>query len=365
MDLITDLPPTKQGNDTIVTFVDRLTKMVHFAPTTKTVTATKLADIFLHTWYKYHGMPKVIVSDRDRRFLSHFWQALFTALGTELRLSTAFHPQTDGQSERANRTLEEVLRHFINPRQDNWEELLPLAEFAINDSDNPSTGYTPFYLAYGEQVSSPIDLSDVVVPKAQATAQDVLDTVAHAKTNLREAHVRQSRTADRRRREITFKVGDMVALSTTNLNLPAIMTKKFTPRYLGPFKIMKMVNPVAVKLELPPTLKIHPVFHTSLVKPWRTDTEFATHKVDYAQPPPVVPEENRFKVEQLMDKRIEHVGRRTVVKYLVRWEGYGPEDYTWEPASHIDEDLIQDYESSHHKAAPALRSTRKSSRYRR
>jgi hypothetical protein len=366
MDLITDLPPTKHGHDTIVTFVDRLTKMVCFAPTTKTVTASELSMVFINAWYRRFGMPRVIVSDRDRRFLSHFWQALFAALGTELRMSTAFHPQTDGQSERANRTLEEVLRHFVSPRQDNWEDYLALAEFAINDSVSPSTGYTPFMLAYGENVHTPLDLTEVVVPAAQTTAQDIADTVAHARAKLVEAHVRQSTSANRRRRDITFKIGDMVGLATTNLALPATMTKKFMPKFLGPFKILKVINPIAVKLELPATLKIHPVFHTSLIKMWQTDNEFPGHVTEYTQPPPVIPEENRYKVEQLLDKRVERVGRKDIVKYLVRWEGYGPEDDTWEPISHIDSDLITEYEASHHGGnEPVRRSTRKAGRYRR
>lgn len=366
MDLITDLPPTKQGNDSIVTFVDRLTKMVRFAPTKKTVTAVGLARVFLDTWYRQFGMPKLIIYDRDRRFLSHFWQALFTALGTELRMSTAFHPQIDGQSERANRTLEEVLRHFVNPRQDDWEDYLSLAEFAINNSVTPSTGYTPFYLAYGEDVRTPLELTDVIVPTAQATAQDIADAVAHAKAKLEEARIRQAQSANRGRRDLEFHVGDMVGLATTNLALPATMTKKFMPKFLGPFKVLKVVNRVAVKLELPATLKIHHVFHTSLLKPWRVDGEFPSHVVKHAQPPPVIPEENRYKVEQLLDKRVEHTGRRTVVKYLVRWEGYGPEDDTWEPVSHIDSDLVAEYEASHHGGGePSRRSTRKAGRYRR
>jgi hypothetical protein len=121
MDLITDLPPTARKHDAVVTFVDRLSKLVHFAPTTKTVDATELARIFMETWHKHHGTPKVIISDRDPRFQGHFWKAYFDKLGTQLRFSTAFHPQTDGQSERANRTLEEVLRHFVSARQDNWD----------------------------------------------------------------------------------------------------------------------------------------------------------------------------------------------------------------------------------------------------
>jgi transposase InsO family protein len=121
MDLITDLPVTKHGYDAVVTFVDRLTQQVHFAPTTKTVTAAGLARVFRQTVYRHHGLPRVIISDRDDRFCSHFWKALFALVGTELRFSTAFHPQTDGQSERANRTLEQFLRHYISSRQDDWD----------------------------------------------------------------------------------------------------------------------------------------------------------------------------------------------------------------------------------------------------
>ena len=145
MDLITDLPPTRNGHDAIVTFVDRLSKQVHFAPTKKTVDAPGLANIFRRTIYRLHGMPRIIITDRDERFLSNFWRALFNVVGTELRYSTAYHPQTDGQSERDNRTLEDYLRHYTSPRQDDWDDYLALAEFAINNSVNPSTGYTPFF----------------------------------------------------------------------------------------------------------------------------------------------------------------------------------------------------------------------------
>ena len=173
MDLITDLPSTKHGHDAIVTFVDRLSKQVHFAATTKKVNAPELAKIFRHTVYKYHGMPKAIISDRDERFLSHFWQALFAVVGTELKYSTAYHPQTDGQSERANRTLEEYLRHFVSPRQDDWDDHLDLAEFAINNSINPSTGYTPFFMTYGHNPRTALDLAtdEAMTPQAQDFVQ--------------------------------------------------------------------------------------------------------------------------------------------------------------------------------------------------
>lgn len=366
MDLITDLPVTKRGHDAVVTFVDRLTKMVHFAPTTKTAGAEAIAHVFVRTWYKHHGLPRVIISDRDRRFLSHFWQALFKALGTELRFSTAFHPQTDGQSERANRTLEEVLRHFVSPRQDDWDDYLDFAEFAINDSVSPSTGYTPFYLAYGQNVSSPIDLTAVVVPAAQIRAQEMTDAIEHAKTKLRESHERQARAANKERQHHMFKVGDKVKLSTVNLNLPSTMSKKLTARYLGPFKVEKIINPVVYKLKLPASLKIHPVFHISLLRPWKEDGEFPDHQGESA-PVLVYPDDDQWLVDKLLDKRRERVGRHWVVKYLVRWLNCGPEDDSWEPASNIEQSLIDEYEASHH-ATPeeevATRSTRKQLRRR-
>lgn len=366
MDLITDLPETKKGYDAVVTFVDRLTKIVHFAPTTKTAGAEKIAEVFVRTWYKHHGLPRVIISDRDRRFLSHFWQALFKALGTELRFSTAFHPQTDGQSERANRTLEEVLRHFVSPRQDDWDDYLDLAEFAINDSVSPSTGYTPFYLAYGENVRSPIDLANVVVPAAQSRAQDLTDAIEHAKAKLRESHDRQARAANKERQDVQFKVGDKVKLSTINLNLPSTMSKKLAARFLGPFKVERVINPVAYKLKLPTSLKIHPVFHISLLRPWREDAEFPEHKGE-STPVRVYADDDQWLVDRLLDKKRERVGPHWVVKYLVRWLNSGPEDDSWEPATNVEQSLIDEYEASHHATSEqevAVRSTRKRKRRR-
>lgn len=368
MDLITDLPVTKNGHDAVLTVVDRMTKMVHFAPITKGAQAKDVAMVFRNTWYRYYGMPSVIISDRDRRFLSHFWQALFKGLGTELRFSTAFHPQTDGQSERANRTLEEYLRHFVCPRQDDWDTYLDLAEFAINDSVNPSTGYSPFYLAYGCNPSTPLDIGigEVLVPAAQSSVTDMAETLQHARTKLDEARMRMVQQANAHRRDVSFQVGDKVRLSTTNLSLPSALSRKLAPRYVGPFEVARVVNPVAYKLKLPASLKVHPVFHVSMLQPWRVDTEFPQHQQVNARPPPVNSEENRFRVDRLLDKRTRRYGRGLRVEYLVRWFGYGPEEDTWEPMRHIDSDLIADFEASHHAAgqSAAPRSLRRSGRFR-
>jgi hypothetical protein len=367
LDLITDLPITKNGCDAVLTIVDRLTKLVSFAPLRKDATAKDVASVFRRVWYRHYGLPRAIISDRDRRFLSNFWQALFKALGTELRFSTAFHPQTDGQSERANRTLEEYLRHFVGPHQNDWDEYLDLAEFAVNDSVNPSTGYTPFYLAFGQNPSSPLDVAvgDVLVPAAQSSVSDMTETLQHARAKLEEARVRMVTQANSRRRDMSFRVGDKVRLSTANLSLPSSISRKLTARFIGPGVVERVVNPVAYKLKLPASLKIHPVFHVSLLQPWRVDEEFPGHQLTLTQPPPVNVDENRFVVDRLLDKRTRRYGRGQRVEYLVRWLGYGPEDDTWEPVAHIDSDLIADFEASHHavnQSASAPRSLRRAAR---
>lgn len=365
MDLVTDLPITKHGYDTIVTFINRLSKQVHFAPTTKTVNAPQLAKIFRKTIYSVgHGIPRVIITDRDERFLSHFWRSFFDLLGTQLRFTTAYHPQTDGQSERTNRILEEYLRHFINPLQDNWDEYLDLAEFAINDSVQTSTGYSPFHMTYGQNPVSAIDLSiPSAVPAADDYAAEIKDLVDHAKIKLQEASLRQAIYANKTRRDVLFQVGDKVKLATTNLKLPSTMSKKFAPKFIGPFAVEKVINPVVYKLKLPNSLsRIHPVFHVSLLQPWRVDEEFLDHRAP-APAPPVYVDDNQWYVEALLDKRERRIGKNKIIEYFVRWKDYGPEDDEWVRATNIEQSLVQAYEATHHARIPVTtRSTRKSVR---
>jgi hypothetical protein len=187
----------------------------------------------------------------------------------------------------------------------------------------------------------------------------------HAKQCLREAHARQAMFANQHRRELTFRAGDKVRLATTNINLPSTMTKKFAPKFLGPYTVRRVVNPVTYELKLPPTLKIHPVFHVSLLQPWNEDVEF-DHPDPHNCPPPVVPEDNQYRVEALTDKRVRRVGRnRYITQYLVRWKGYGCDEDSWVNAKDIESSLIAEYESTHHAAIPVTtRSTRKSTRRR-
>ena len=201
MDLIGPLPSTQSGHDAIVVFVDRLTKMIHAEPITLSVTAPELAKLFYSRIVRYHGLPKVIVSDRDPRFTSEFWSTLFVITGTKLAMSTANYAPTDGQTERANRTVLDMLRSFVSPHQNDWDDLLPLVEFAYNSAVNASTGYTPFFLNYGFEPHTPLSLAVPVstdaAPKdasAEAFVQRMKKHLEEAKASIRDAQVAQAKT---------------------------------------------------------------------------------------------------------------------------------------------------------------------------
>ncbi len=171
MDFITGLPTTTTGCDAITSFVDKLSKMVHFAAGRKSDTAQTVASQFFEQVYRHHGLPLSIVSDRDPRFLSAFWQELWDLCGTRLDMSTPYHAQTDGQTERINRWLEDALRAYVNAQQEDWDQKLASLEFAYNDKVQASTGFTPFYLNTGRHPRTPASLLNrkgmrVVAPKA-------------------------------------------------------------------------------------------------------------------------------------------------------------------------------------------------------
>ena len=197
MDFIVQLPITQKGHDAIVVFVDRYTKRAHFHPTHTTVTALQVVKIFFDVIFKHHGLPKAIISDRDARFTSHFWKTLFEQLSTKLSMSTAFHPQTDSQTERMNCTLEEMLRIHATYKQDQWDEYLPAAEFAYNNSKQASTGFTPFELDTGRHLITPAAL---IIPTKVPAANEYVEhwnfIMKAAREALEQARKRQKRYAN-------------------------------------------------------------------------------------------------------------------------------------------------------------------------
>jgi hypothetical protein len=192
MDFVTHLPKTRRGNDSILVFVDHLTKTIRIEPVTIEITAVDTTHIFIQEIFKHYGMPTSIVSDRDPRFTSNFWKAFFKELGTSLKMSTAFHPQTDGQTERANRTIEGILRNFVGYRTGDWEDKIPLVEFAYNNSTQASTGFSPFHLLYGVDPLTPgsltaAELSNSNVPAASDLINRIKTDLQEAQTNIKAA----------------------------------------------------------------------------------------------------------------------------------------------------------------------------------
>ena len=336
LDLITQLPRSKSGHDAIVVFVDKLTKMIHYVPTQTNVTAPQLATLFLQHVVKLHGVPDSILSDRDPRFTAHFWRAFWAQLGSTLTMSTAYHPQTDGQTERANRTLEEMLRAYVSWRQTDWDVYLPTLEMAYNSSKQVSTGFSPYYLNAGQEARMPLDgaipsARSNTNPAAAQRIERLHSDLQHAKHNIKEAQRRQSHYADQHRRDAHFAVGDRVLLSTQHLRMRGEgRTPKLTFKYIGPFPVVRVVGPNAYELELPSLMQIHPVFNISRLKAYRDgSTSHPLRPNPLSRPAPVVLREDgveEFEVERIIDRR--GTGART--EYLVEWKGYPLWEASWE-----------------------------------
>jgi hypothetical protein len=350
MDLITKLPLTKGGNDAIIVFVDKFSKMVHYAATTTKCTAEQVARIFFDNVVKLHGIPKHIISDRDPRFTSRYWQELWRLCGTQLKMSSAYHPQTDGQTERANRTLESILRHYISNKQDDWEEHLTAAEIAANNSVQSSTGFTPYYLNYGEHPTFPptVLAEEVKNESVYELMRKLQDNIHQAVVNMENAKDKQAHYANQHRREYIFKEGEEVLLSTKNMKLPEGITYKLSNKYTGPFKIVQVISPTSYKLQLPAEWKNkHPVFHVSLLKKYTPNSNS-----DTSSPSIIDIDLDDDEVEYEVDKVI---GQRTFNKqteYLVTWKGYPESEATWETRDNVkDLKAMDGYEEAMHAEA--------------
>eukprot|EP00878_Enallax_costatus_P006882 GHUV01007210.1.p1 GENE.GHUV01007210.1~~GHUV01007210.1.p1 ORF type:complete len:1163 (-),score=135.24 GHUV01007210.1:586-4074(-) len=356
LDLITSLPQTATGATAIVVFVDRLSKMVHLAPCKDETGAEELADMFLDNVFKLHGLPRELVSDRDPRFTSKLWSALMQRLGVTQAMSSAYHPQTDGNTERVNRVLEDMLRHFINPAQSNWEQLLPLVEFAVNDCYHESIKAVPFVLNYGKRPRLPLDLllqgQEETGESRSVTADKIADrihnVVKDAKTCLQAAQQRQKAYADKNKSNLQVDVGSEVMLSTKNIKLKMKGVPKLLPRWIGPFKVVKKLSDVAFRLDLPASLHIHPVFHTSLLK------QYIPGRSTPPPPPEVIDDDFEYEVEDILDhqdvplKKKRNRAQTPVYlrKYLVKWKGYDHSYNTWEPADNCANcpDIVKAYD---------------------
>ena len=257
--------------DSITVVICLLTAMVEIIPSHTTYKAQDIAELMFENVYKHHGLPKNIISDRDSLFTSTFWDHLNALMGIKLRMSSAYHPQTDGATERANRTVTQMLRQCISPNQKDWVSKLPAIQFAINSARSESTGYSPFFLNTGRMprmmvwnAAAPDEYSNVrlFAQKRKLALMSAHDSIIAART-------KQTRDANRKRRLVPFKKDDFVYLSTQYITFAKGLARKLIPKFIGPYKIIQDFNNQSFRLDLPAHLKkrgIHDVFHSSLLK---------------------------------------------------------------------------------------------------
>ena len=337
MDLIPALPENKNGYDCIITFVDRLTKMATFTPCKTAIDAPGVMRIFRRDIFRLHGLPTVIVSDRDTRFTSSFWKAVMDALGTKLAMSTSRHPQTDGQSERANRTIEQILRAYTNERADDWDEHLDLAEFAYNNTVNPTTGFSPFYLNSGRHPETPVTLARLLRSDYEPNLPAAVDFLEHldncllaARSHITRAQAAQKHYADKKRRDVAFSVGDEVLISTRDL--PWKDRNKFRHEFIGPFRVVAKSSPVNYELKLNRRMTIHNKFHVSQLRPYNTTDDYPG-RVRYSSDDILADLEGPIKNEHVAavnGKRWRVYGRGGQWQYLVKWSGRPDHEKSWE-----------------------------------
>ncbi|CAM6092763.1 unnamed protein product [Calypogeia fissa] len=351
-DLVTGLPTTSQGHNVILVFVDKLSKMIHIRPTTEKVTAPEVAQLFVEAVFAQHGMPTTLISDRGTQFTSLFWKSLFGWFKTKLVFSSAYHPESDGQTERANRTIEEMLRAFMLDEQMEWDRLLPLVEFAYNNSINASTNVSPFYVMYGEhpQVPSSVLHQKVVHTKVVATeefATRLQSGIQAVREKLLVAQNRQKQYADRNRRDLEYEVGEQVWLSTTNLSMKD--NRKLRARRIRSFFITRRIGEVAYELSLPDTMRhVHPVFHVSLLKPYISRLAIFSNRHPVSPLLEIVDDHIEYEVDRILQKRIIRRGRKLIVEYLVLWKGFPLHEATWEPIGNLTNcaNIFQEFEKS-------------------
>ena len=341
--------PMSKGYDTILVMTDRLTNYVKLEPTVSTASAQDIARLVYASWYRQFGLPKAITSDRDKLFTSKFWKELHKRMKISLRMSTAYHPETDGSSERSNKTMIEALRHYVNFRHSDWAEYLIHVEAAMNNSVNATTGMSPTELVYGSTLRlfpSPRDLvtSTQEMPAVSDYIQRIQGNIAMARDCHAEAKTRQATYANRKRRpEPEYKVGEKVYLETKDLRLRVKQkgrSAKFYSRYVGPFEITESRPETSnYTLKLPKEYQIHPTVHARRLKrALDNDPVLFPNRVP-SEPPPIDAEDNQYTVEAILDHRTIRRKR----EFLVHWEGYSDLEDSWIKEEDINPELIRAY----------------------
>jgi hypothetical protein len=342
------MPPNREGHNCCVVFVCHKSKLVRtFAATatgdkTNPLSAAAVARIYFENIFRFYGLCDAFVSDRDSRFVSAFWQELHRLCGTSLFMSTAHHPQSDGLTERANRTVLTTLNCLLTDAGGDWVDHLPHVEFAMNNSVNASTGMSPFYmcLGYHPRVPATVDVRTNDVPAAAEFVEHMQSIWKRSEENMLRAQIDQIAHMDKHRRMSVFKPGDLVYLSTKNISFET--PSKFQPKYIGPFKILDMHgHGNAARLDLPDSFKarrIHDVFNVGLLK-LHVDRPAEMGPQRHNHPPPLADTPHGMFWE--VDRVVKVARRRGRKMVFVHWKGYGHESDSWEPYDRFAKDCPQ------------------------
>ncbi|CAA0834158.1 Unknown protein [Striga hermonthica] len=335
LDFISSLPQS-EGYGSIMVVVDRFTKYGTFIPCSKDCTAEEAAREIFKNVVKHWGLPRSIIRNRDPRFTWRLWTELFKLLGTELNFSTSFHPQTDGQTERVNALLECYLRHFISAKQRDWAKLLDVAQFSYNSQRSESTGQSPFEVVTGRQPLTPHTISLPTKEGRSPGAEKMVKTwEEHADlawSYLHRARRRMKKWADKKRRPGEFSQGELVFVKLLPQNFKTFrsLPKGLIRKYEGPYPVIKKIGNVAYRVDLPPSLKIHLVFHASMLKPYKGDMEDPSRGLS-SRAPPITTKSFDKEVEAVLTSDI--VRRRGVppkTRYLIKWKGLPDSETSWD-----------------------------------
>ncbi|KAK8919266.1 hypothetical protein KSP39_PZI021756 [Platanthera zijinensis] len=337
IDFITHLP-TSKSYTTILVMVDRFSKGAHFAPLSAHYTAPLVAQAYCDYCGKLHGLPETVVSDRDSIFLSQFWSTFFRQNGTKLRFSSTYHPQTDGQTERVNRCINQYLRIFAFQHPRHWAQLLSWAEYHYNTTFHASAGMTPFEAVFGRPPPCFIPAiiggpGTAIIPDRQHRER----ILKRLHINLTKAQAKMKRFADRKQREVVFAEGDSVLLRLhpyRQATLHPQKIKRFRLQYYGPFTILERIGEVAYRLDLPSDCKIHLVFHVSLLKRYYYSTTPTTQTL------PTHKSRGRPISHPIAILDLRHSTTENEEQALVQWDGQLPEEATWIKLSQLDPDTV-------------------------
>jgi hypothetical protein len=344
MDYIVKLP-ISEGHDSIWVIVDRLTKRIHLIPCSEAMTAPEAAVIFKRSFQRFHGLPDEITSDRDKLFKSAFWTSLMEIQQTNVSLTTSYRKSGDGQSERCNRFIEDYIRNYLSPKDKSWSSHLEDAEFAFNSRFHSTIQMSPFEADLGYNPRSPSDLLLEKINKLGIKEQEAITFAEHQKVQLTlaqdamaQAQVRMKHYYDRNRTDQEFAIGDQVMLCTTNLSMTHLGQgptgkRKFGPKWIGPFEILENIRRDTYKLKLPPAVRLHPYFHTAMLKPYLKDKNSRRSNV---------PADEVLLADGSVGRIIEKLVRYRTIKdgkreFLVRWQGCSHHDDLWYPESELQQ----------------------------